>query len=108
MNKSRPIIRIWDLGNGDYRVDVDTLKITKNHAYSIMSVLAKIHKDEVKNMKMMYVCLECGKETNELLHKQILKDIINSIDVLFIDDIELINKKELIKILSWKILIVHS
>ena len=46
--KARPIIRIWDLGNGEYQVDVDTLRITKNQAYSIMSVLAKIHKDEVK------------------------------------------------------------
>ena len=72
MDKKRPIIRIWDLGNAKYQVDVDTLKITKNQAYSIMSVitknqaysimsvitknqaysimsvLAKIHKDEVK------------------------------------------------------------
>ena len=48
MDKKRPIIRIWDLGNAEYQVDVDTLKITKNQAYSIMSVLAKIYKDEVK------------------------------------------------------------
>ena len=47
-DKKRPIIRIWDLGNAEYQVDIDTLKITKNQAYSIMSVLAKIHKDEVK------------------------------------------------------------
>jgi hypothetical protein len=46
--KTRPIIRIWDLGDSEYQVDVNTLKITKNQAYSIMSVLAKIHKDEVK------------------------------------------------------------
>ena len=48
MDKKRPIIRIWDLGNAEYQVDVDTLKITKNQAYSIMLVLAKIHKDELK------------------------------------------------------------
>ena len=47
MNKTRPIIRIWDLGNGEYQIDVDTLKITKNQAYSIMSILTKIHKDSM-------------------------------------------------------------
>ena len=46
--KERPIIKIWDLGSGEYQVGVDTLKITQNQAYSLMSILAKIHKDEVK------------------------------------------------------------
>jgi hypothetical protein len=46
--KPRPIIRIWDRGKGEYQVDIDTLKITKDQAYSIMSILSKIHKDEVK------------------------------------------------------------
>ena len=39
----RPIIRIWDLGDEKYQIDIDTLNITKEEAYNLMLKLYKIH-----------------------------------------------------------------